>query len=80
MRGILGRDFSPEKQTLTVELLRIQLPSVVFFSLSAILVGTLNSHRQFLIPALTPAMYQIGQIFGAVVLGPALGIHGLAWG
>lgn len=80
VRGILGRDFSPEKQTLTVELLRIQLPSVVFFSLSAILVGTLNSHRQFLIPALTPAMYQIGQIFGAVVLGPALGIHGLAWG
>lgn len=77
---ILGRDFSPAEQALTIELLRIQLPSVVFFSLSGIAVGILNSHQKFLIPALAPAMYQLGQILGAVFLSPTLGIHGLAWG
>jgi len=80
VRYILGKDFAPAKQALTVELLRIQLPSVIFFSLSAIVVGILNGHRKFLVPAFSPAMYQLGQIFGAVVLGPGMGIYGLAWG
>jgi putative peptidoglycan lipid II flippase len=80
VRYILGRDFPPAEQALTVELLRIQLPSVVFFSLSGISVGILNSHQKFLIPALAPAMYQLGQILGAVLLAPSIGIHGLAWG
>lgn len=80
VRHILGRDFPPAEQALTIELLRIQLPSVVFFSLSGIAVGILNSHQKFLVPALSPAMYQLGQIFGALVLAPSMGIHGLAWG
>ncbi len=80
VRQILGRDFPPGEQALTIELLRIQLPSVVFFSLSGIAVGILNSHHKFLIPALSPAMYQVGQIFGALVLAPVMGIRGLAWG
>lgn len=80
VQSILGRDFSPAKQALAIELLRIQLPSVIFFSLSSVLVGILNGHQKFLMPALAPAMYQLGQIFGAVVLAPSLGIYGLAWG
>jgi putative peptidoglycan lipid II flippase len=63
-----------------VSLLRIQLVSAILFGLGGLIVGILNAHQVFFIPALTPAMYQLGIIFGAVVLAPSMGIYGLAWG
>lgn len=80
VRYLLGSGFSPEKQSLTVDLLRIQAISIVLFGLSGLLVGILNSHQKFLASALSPAMYNLGQIFGILVLAPRLGIYGLAWG
>ena len=71
---------SPEILALTVSMLRIQLISAVFFGLGGLMVGILNAHQVFLIPALTPAMYQLGIIFGTVVLAPRMGVYGLAWG
>ncbi|MBM3152658.1 MAG: murein biosynthesis integral membrane protein MurJ [Chloroflexi bacterium] len=65
---------------LTVELLRLQLVSVVLFGLGGLLVAILNSHQVFFVPALTPAMYRFGLIFGVLALAPRLGIRGLAWG
>jgi putative peptidoglycan lipid II flippase len=53
---------------LTISLMRIQLISAVIFGLGGLIVGILNAHQVFLIPALTPAMYQFGIIFGALVL------------
>lgn len=70
----------PELFALTVSLLRIQLISAVLFGLGGLIVGILNAHQVFFIPALTPALYQLGIIFGAVVLAPSMGIYGLAWG
>lgn len=70
----------PELFALTIALLRIQLVSTVLFGLGGLIVGILNAHRIFFIPALTPALYQLGIIFGAVVLTPSMGIYGLAWG
>lgn len=70
----------PELFALTVSLLRIQLVSAVLFGLGGLIVGILNAHRVFFIPALTPALYQLGIIFGAVVLAPSMGVYGLAWG
>jgi putative peptidoglycan lipid II flippase len=65
---------------LTVDLLRIQLGSAVIFALGGLIMGILNAHQVFLIPALTPAMYQVGLIFGVLVLAPSMGIYGLAYG
>lgn len=70
----------PALFTLTVDLLRIQLASAVLFGLGGLLVGVLNAHHIFFIPQLTAAMYQIGQIFGVLVLARWFGIYGLAWG
>jgi putative peptidoglycan lipid II flippase len=75
-----GLSRTPDLFALTVSLLRIQLISAVFFGLGGLVVGILNAHQVFLIPALTPAMYQLGIIFGTIVLAPAMGIYGLAWG
>ncbi|NPV86437.1 MAG: murein biosynthesis integral membrane protein MurJ [Anaerolineae bacterium] len=71
---------SPEKEVLTIQLLRIQLPSAIIFGLSGLFMGILNAHQSFLLPALAPAMYSLGWIFGTLVLAPSMGIYGLAWG
>lgn len=65
---------------LTIDLLRIQLISSVLFGLGGLVVSILNAHQVFFIPQLTASMYQIGQIFGVLVLSRWLGIYGLAWG
>lgn len=75
-----GLSTNPELFSLTVSLLRIQLISAVLFGLGGLIVGILNAHQIFLIPALTPTMYQLGIIFGAIFLAPSMGIYGLAWG
>ncbi len=82
VRFALAPGFSADPQlfSLTVSLLRIQLISAVLFGLGGLIVGILNAHQIFLIPALTPAMYQLGIIFGAIFLAPSMGIFGLAWG
>jgi len=70
----------PAQEALTVNLMRIMLPSAVIFGVSGLVMGILNSHQKFFIPALTPAMYRLGMIFGVLFLTPRMGIYGLAWG
>jgi putative peptidoglycan lipid II flippase len=70
----------PAQEALTVDLLRIMLPSVVIFGISGLVMGILNSHQVFFIPAFTPAFYRLGMIFGVLFLAPTMGIYGLAWG
>ncbi|MCL4559435.1 MAG: murein biosynthesis integral membrane protein MurJ [Chloroflexi bacterium] len=77
---ILAPHFPPAEQALTASLLRVLLPSAVIFGLSGLLMGILNSHQSFLLPALAPSMYWLGIIFGVVALSPTLGIYGPAWG
>jgi putative peptidoglycan lipid II flippase len=82
VRHLLAPGFSTDQGQfqLTVQLLRLQLASVLLFGLGGLIVGILNAHQVFFVPALTPSMYQLGLIFGVLVLGPRFGIQGLAWG
>jgi putative peptidoglycan lipid II flippase len=70
----------PAKEALTVTLLRLMLPSAVLFGVSGLVMGILNSHQVFFIPALAPSFYQLGLIFGVLFLAPRMGIYGLGWG
>jgi putative peptidoglycan lipid II flippase len=78
--GMLVPDFSPSQQALTVELLRIQLITPMIFGLSGLLMGVLNAHQSFLLPALAPSLLWLGIILSVFLFVPSLGIHGLAWG
>jgi len=82
VRHILAPGFAsdPLKEGLTISLVRLMLPSAALFGVSGLVMGILNAHQVFLVPALTPAMYQIGLIFGVLILSPRMGIYGLAWG
>jgi putative peptidoglycan lipid II flippase len=74
----LSRD--PAIFSLTVNLLRIQSISAVLFGIGGLVIAILNAHQIFFVPQITAAMYQIGQIFGVLVLSRWMGIYGLAWG
>jgi len=78
--SILVPEFSAAQQALTVELLRIQLITPVIFGLSGLLMGVLNAHRSFLLPAVAPSLLWLGMIISVFALVPSLGIHGLAVG
>ena len=82
VRYVIAPGFAadPAKEALTISLTRLMLPSAVIFGISGLVMGVLNSRQRFFIPALTPAMYQVGMIFGVLVLAPGMGIYGLAWG
>lgn len=82
VRYLLAPGFAtnPAQEALTVHLMRLMLPSAIFFGLSGLLIGILNSKQIFFLPALAPSMYQLGMIFGVLVLAPRLGIYGLVYG
>ncbi|MCD6576386.1 MAG: murein biosynthesis integral membrane protein MurJ [Anaerolineaceae bacterium] len=77
---ILAPGFSVDEMVLTAQLLRIQVLSSMIFGISGLVMAALNAHQHFLLPAIAPAMYQIGWITGIFLLEPKMGIFGLAWG
>ena len=73
--------FNPETKTLPISLTRIMLIGILFFTLSNVAGSVLNSFRRFLVYSSAPVMYNLGIIFGIVVLTKtSLGLLGLAWG
>lgn len=73
-------DFSPAQQALTIELMRWMLISTVIFGVSGVVMGILNAHQHFFLPALAPALYNVAIILGALLLGPGWGVRGLTAG
>jgi putative peptidoglycan lipid II flippase len=80
IRYILAPKFAADQQAVAASLLRILLISPAIFGVSGLLMGILNSHQKFWLPALAPSMYWIGMIFGLLFLVPSMGVYGLAWG
>lgn len=72
--------FSLEQQLLVADLMRLNLIATLIFSISGLVMGALQANQHFFLPALAPVFYNIGQIVGVILLKPAFGIHGLAYG
>jgi putative peptidoglycan lipid II flippase len=86
--------FTTESQALVVDLMRLNLIATLLFSLSGLVMAGLQSNQHFLLPAMAPVLYDVGQIFGALVLAPSqpltlgpltlpalgLGVYGLVYG
>jgi putative peptidoglycan lipid II flippase len=72
--------FTAEQRGLVAELMRLNLISTIIFSISGLIMASLQANQHFLLPALAPTMYNVGQIFGALVFVPRYGIHGLVYG
>ena len=86
--------FSGSQQVLVAGLMRLNLIATLIFAISGLVMSGLQANQHFLLPALAPIFYNIGQKFGALVLAPTkaysigpitlpafgLGVHGLVYG
>ena len=62
----------PGKLELTVFLTRLLLPFLTLVAVAAALMGMLNSLNRFFVPALSPAMYNVGIILSGALLVPLM--------
>jgi putative peptidoglycan lipid II flippase len=65
-----GFSAAPEKFELTVAMLRITFPYLVFISLVSLAGGILNTWSRFAVPAFTPTLLNLSFIFCALVFAP----------
>lgn len=76
----VGMGFTGEQKELLILLMRITFPAVFFTALAGLSMGVLHSYQKFTLPAMGPIVYNLGQILGAYILGPLMGIMGMAVG
>lgn len=86
--------FGPEQQRLVVDLMRLNLLATLIFSIAGMVIAGLQTNKHFLLPALARSMYDIGTLFGVIILAPengytigpltlpafGLGVYGLVYG
>jgi putative peptidoglycan lipid II flippase len=94
MAYIIAPGFVGPQHELAVELMRLDLIAILIFSISGLVMAGLQANQHFLLPAMAPAFYNLGQIFGVMILAPqvgyvfgplalpgfGLGIYGLVYG
>ncbi len=94
VRYVVAPKFTPENQALTASLMRLDLTAILIFSVSGLVMSSLQANKHFLLPALAPVFYNLGQIFGVTVLTPnegltlgpltlpafGLGLYGMVYG
>ncbi len=94
VQRVVTPGFSLEQQRLVVNIMRLDLIATVIFSLSGLVIAGLQANQHFLLPAMAPSMYDLGMLFGVVILAPTrgyqlgpltlpafhMGIYGLVYG
>jgi putative peptidoglycan lipid II flippase len=86
--GILGADvitqvFAPKyaeipgKLELTTQLTRVMFPFLTLVAVAAACMGMLNALHRFFVPALSPALFNVGSILSTVLLVPVMPLVGL---
>ena len=63
-----GFSQEPGKTELTIQLLRLLFPYILFVGIASVCMGILNSHRHFLGPALAPILFNVSALMGLFVL------------
>jgi putative peptidoglycan lipid II flippase len=69
---------SPGLTATAVGLTRIIFIAMLFLALSLFVTGFLQAHQRFTVPAFSPLLFNLVIIAGTLLLGPRIGIAGLA--
>lgn len=77
---LVAPGFSPEMQAKLVMLSRIMLLSPILMGLSNLFGTVTQLFRRFFFYSLSPIFYNLGIIFGVIILYPIFGIKGMAIG
>ena len=80
LMSAIAPGFQPGTHDLAVDASRWLMLSPVLLGLSALAKAALQAERRFVPPALSPLLYNVGIIIGALVLAQAFGLRGLVFG
>ena len=77
---IAFRGFDPQKAALCTSLTRVLLPAQLFFFFAGVMGSRLLVRKIFIYAAITPLIYNLGIILGAVFLHQRFGVYSLTIG
>src|SRR5215210_3998834 len=80
VRYVVAPEASSAARQITVECMRILLLSPIFLGFGIAAKGILEGQDLFALPALAPIVYNAATILGAIILGPRIGVYGVAIG
>jgi putative peptidoglycan lipid II flippase len=80
LNSLIAAGFSPDQLDLMVNLTRILLIAQIFFLISNFITAILQVNQIFIIPALSPIVYNLFIILGIFTLAPIFGIYGVVYG
>lgn len=80
MQNVIASGFDAETMVLSISLMRVLLIGTLIFSVSGIVMGILQSHNHFLLPALAPIFNDLGILFGVMFLLKPFGVQGMVYG
>lgn len=80
VRVMTGAQFSDVQVQMAANMTRMMLFAQFFFAISNFLSGMIQSYQRFIIPAISPIVYNLGIIFGTLFLSKFVGIYGAVWG
>ena len=73
---LITADIGEEQISLIASLTRLLLIAQFFLLVSNLLTGIIHAHQRFILPALSPVVYNLGIIAGIVFLSNHFGIYG----
>ncbi|MTV49908.1 murein biosynthesis integral membrane protein MurJ [Heliobacillus mobilis] len=77
---LIAPGFASDRMELTVELMRIMFPTLIFASVGGITAGILNSFNHFMLPSIGPTLASITAVGFIYFLAPSMGVYSLAFG
>ena len=77
---VAGGRQDPAFRQLAVRMTRIIIPAQLFFFAGGLFMAVQFAKERFLVPALSPLIYNLGIIAGGLALGPSMGMEGFCWG
>ncbi|GIK84377.1 MAG: putative lipid II flippase MurJ [Patescibacteria group bacterium] len=76
----VGDKLSLEQLQIVIKLTRVMLLAQIFFTVSNVMTGVLQSYKQFIVPSLAPIIYNLGIILGVVLFSGQFGIYSAGLG
>ena len=75
VKSVITPGFTFEQQRLVANMMRLDLIATLIFSISGLVIAGLQANQHFLLPAMAPSMYDLGMLFGVIILAPGTGYH-----
>jgi len=80
LNSLIAAGFTPDQIDLMVGLTRVLLLAQIFFLISNFLTAILQVNQIFIIPAISPIIYNFFIIISIFTLAPIFGIYGVVYG